>query len=134
MSEHAMPKTASPVLAGLAGRCPRCGKGRLFSGYLTLAPACPACGLDQSAADTGDGPAVFLILIVGVVVVAGALISEVAYQPPYWVHAIIWGPLAVILPLLLLRPAKGLMRAMQFQFAAREGELEQREDKGDGNR
>jgi len=105
----------SALLTGLMGRCPRCGRGRLFNGYLTLAKRCEACGLDMAFADSGDGPAVFLILIVGFIVVAAALITEVAFQPPYWVHAVLWAPLAIGLPLLLLRPAKGLMIALQFR-------------------
>lgn len=113
----------SAVLTGLLGRCPRCGRGRLFNGYLTLAERCEVCGLDMDFADSGDGPAVFLILIVGFIVVAAALITEVAYQPPYWVHAVLWGPLAIGLPLLLLRPTKGLMIALQFKHDAREVNL-----------
>jgi len=113
----------SALLTGLTGRCPRCGRGRLFSGYLTLAKRCEACGLDMAFADSGDGPAVFLILIVGFITVAAALITEVAYQPPYWVHALLWAPLAIGLPLVLLRPAKGLMIALQFKHDARETHL-----------
>lgn len=108
---------------GLAGRCPRCGEGKLFSGYLTLAPGCRACGLDYGFADSGDGPAVFIILIVGFLIVGGALVTEVAFQPPYWLHALIWLPLVILLPLLLLRPAKGLMVALQYKHKAEEGRV-----------
>jgi len=113
----------STFLTALMARCPRCGRGRLFNGYLTLVKRCDVCGLDMAFADSGDGPAVFLILIVGFVVVAAALVTEVTYQPPYWVHAMLWGPLAVGLPLILLRPAKALMIALQFKHDARETHL-----------
>lgn len=113
----------SAFLTGITSRCPRCGRGRLFNGYLTVAKRCENCGLDLDFADSGDGPAVFLILIVGFIVVAAALFTEVAYQPPYWVHAVLWLPLAVGLPLLLLRPAKGLLIALQFKHDARETRL-----------
>lgn len=105
----------SPVSTGLRGVCPRCGQGRLFDGFLRLGKQCNSCDLDYEFADTGDGPAVFIILIVGFLIVGGALVTEVTYQPPYWLHAVIWFPLIILLPLLLLRPAKGLMTAIQFR-------------------
>jgi uncharacterized protein (DUF983 family) len=111
---------ANPVLAGLACRCPRCGKGPLFAGFLTVRPACEACGLDLRAADSGDGPAVFIILIVGAVVSAMALIIEFRYQPPIWLHLVLWLPLTAILGLGLMRPFKSLLIALQFHFQARE--------------
>jgi uncharacterized protein (DUF983 family) len=114
----------SPYLTGLSGRCPSCGKGRLFAGFLTLAPRCEACGLDYSFADAGDGPAVFVILIAGFVVVASALIVEVVYQPPFWVHAALWGPLIVLVTLLPLRLIKGLLITLQFHHKAAEGRLD----------
>lgn len=113
----------SPVSAGIRGRCPRCGNGRLFKGYLTPAERCSACDLDFAFADSGDGPAVFIILIVGFIVVGLALWVEVAYQPDYWVHAVLWLPLGIILPLLLLRPAKGILLCQQYARQAREGKL-----------
>ena len=81
-------------------RCPRCGKGKLFDGFLTLAPRCEACGLDYSFVDAGDGPAVFVMFIAGFIVVGSALVVEVMYEPPYWVHAVLW------LPLILLHDAR----------------------------
>ena len=110
----------NPVLAGLACRCPRCAKGRLFSGFLKVAPRCNSCGLDLAAADSGDGPAVFIILIVGVIICFGALFTEVAYSPPVWVNLGIWLPAAAILTLGLVRPFKGVMLAMQFHHRASE--------------
>jgi uncharacterized protein (DUF983 family) len=112
-----------PVGRGIAGRCPRCGKGKLFSGFLTLAPRCEHCGLDYSFADSGDGPAVFVILIAGFIVVGAALVVEIVYEPPYWVHAVLWGPLILITTLWPLRALKGLMIALQYHHKAAEGRL-----------
>ena len=117
------PSLASTLAAGLAGRCPACGRGKLFSGYLALAPRCDVCGLDYSFAEAGDGPAVFVILVTGFIVVGAALFVEMAYAPPYWLHALIWGPLAILLPLLLLRSFKGVLIALQYKHKAEEGRL-----------
>jgi len=105
---------ANPYLAGLAGRCPNCGDGPLFDGFLKVAPACEACGFDLARADSGDGPAVFVILIAGFIAAFGVLITEIAVRPPIWVHLVVWLPIAAILCLGLLRPVKGLMIAAQF--------------------
>jgi uncharacterized protein (DUF983 family) len=117
-----------PIGRGLRGRCPRCGEGHLFQGFLTLRPRCEKCGLDYGFADAGDGPAVFVILIGGFIVVFAALITEIVYSPPYWVHAALWLPLILILTLGPLRPMKGLMIALQYHHRAREGRLERRGD------
>src|SRR6201988_717720 len=96
MSDETLPTVTESALRGLACRCPRCGKGKLYAGFLTLRPSCAACGLDFSFMDSGDGPAVFVIMIAGAIVVTAALITEVKYQPPFWVHAVLWlalGPL-----------------------------------------
>jgi uncharacterized protein (DUF983 family) len=114
----------SPFRAGLACRCPRCGKGRLFEGFLNVRPRCDACGLDYGFADAGDGPAVFVILLAGFVVVGSALVVEVIYQPPLWLHAAIWGPLILATTLLPLRLLKGLMIALQYHHKAAEGRIE----------
>ena len=111
------------IWSGLTGRCPSCHEGKLFAGYLTLAPRCEACGLDYSFADSGDGPAVFVILITGFIVVGLALVAEILYKPPYWAHALLWGSLAIILPMLLLRSFKGVLIALQFRHKAEEGKL-----------
>lgn len=113
-----------PVKAGLAGSCPRCGEGRLFAGFLNVAPRCSNCGLDYSFADSGDGPAVFVILIIGFIVVGLALWLEVSYGPPLWVHFLLWIPLIVVLSLAALRLAKGLMIALQYRNKAAEGRLD----------
>lgn len=113
----------SPVSTGVAGRCPLCGQGKLFDGYLTTAKACKACGLDYAAFDSGDGPAVIIILLVGFIVMGAALMVEVAYEPPYWVHALLWLPPIIILPLASLRPMKGVFLAGQYRSNASEGRL-----------
>jgi len=119
--------SVSPVSAGLAGRCPRCGEGRLFDGFLKVAGGCRSCGLDYAFIDTGDGPAVFVILIAGFLVVVAALVVEVKYAPPFWLHAALWGPLILAVTLLPLRLLKGLLIALQFHHKAAEGRLGPRE-------
>ena len=115
-------RSLAPLRTGLACRCPRCGKGKLFQGFLNLRPRCEACGLDFDFAEAGDGPAVFIILIAGFVVVAAALIVEFKYGPPFWVHAVLWLPLIFATTLLPLRPMKGLMIALQYHHKAAEGQ------------
>jgi len=123
MTKHDTPSLGQTLAAGLAGRCPACGRGKMFSGYLTVAPRCTVCGLDYGFAEAGDGPAVFVILVTGFIVVGAALLVEVVYAPPYWLHALIWGPLAILLPLLLLRSFKGVLIALQYKHKAQEGQL-----------
>jgi uncharacterized protein (DUF983 family) len=122
-TRHEPPSFGSTLWAGIVGRCPACGHGKLFDGYLTLAPCCRTCGLDYHFADAGDGPAVFVILVTGFIVVGAALLVEIWYSPPYWLHAVLWGSLAILLPLLLLRSFKGVLIALQFRHKAEEGKL-----------
>jgi uncharacterized protein (DUF983 family) len=112
----------SPLKTGLAGSCPRCGRGKLFDGYLTVAPRCNSCGLSYAFADGGDGAAWFVMLFVCIVGVGSILGVEVAYSPPFWVHALIAVPLLIILPMLLLRPVKGVLLCQQWKTGAREGQ------------
>ena len=112
--------TPNPLLSGAAGRCPNCGEGHLFEGFLKVSPSCEACGFDLAAADSGDGPAVFVILIGGFLVAFGALFTEALFHPPVWVTAIIWLPMTLIVCLVLLRPFKGVMLAAQFMNRAAE--------------
>jgi len=112
------------IVAGLTCACPRCGRGKLFAGFLSLRPRCDACGLDYAFADSGDGPAVFIVLLGGAIVVAAALITEVEFHPPYWLHAALWLPLILIVTLGPLRSMKGLMIALQFHHKAAEGRLQ----------
>ena len=123
---HAAPAGVSPFLAGLTCRCPRCGKGALFTGPLSLAlrERCDGCGLEYRFVDTGDGPAVFAILILGFVILGGALILEFRVGPPWWVHVLVWGPLTLLVALGLLRPLKATLTALQYANKAEEGRLE----------
>src|SRR5438094_10507349 len=102
----------SVAWAALACRCPRCGEGRLFSGLLTVRPACLACGLDLSAQDAGDGPAVFVIFLLGLIVVGLAAIVEIKFAPPIWLHMLLWTPLILVGAILLLRPFKAGLIAL----------------------
>ena len=111
----------SPVSTGVAGKCPRCGMGRLFDGYLAVAKGCSSCGWSSEFADGGDGAAWFVMLFVCVAGVGSILGVEVAYSPSYWVHALIAIPVLTILPLLLLRPVKGVLLNQQWKTGAREG-------------
>jgi uncharacterized protein (DUF983 family) len=120
--EHAH---VSPFIAGLTGKCPRCGEGHLFSGLLKIAPSCDKCGLDYSFADAGDAPAIIVMTVAGFVVLGATLLVEIFYQPPYWVHAVVAIPLAVVFCVLLLRPTKSLMIALQYFNKAEEGRPEQ---------
>jgi len=121
MTEKTIDTLWGSVLAGLSCRCPRCGSGKLFQGFLTLRPRCEVCGLDYGFADSGDGPAVFIMLLAGFIVVGAALTTEVLYQPPFWVHAALWLPLILIVTLGPLRPMKGLLIALQYHHKAAEG-------------
>ena len=108
---------------GLRNCCPQCGEGRLFDGMLTPAKSCMNCDLDFGFIDSGDGPAVFVILIIGFLVTAMAMVLQTAFSPPIWVHMIIWTPVVVTLSIWGLRFSKGVMIALQFQTKAKEGEL-----------
>lgn len=105
----------SPVLTGLACRCPRCGRGRLFSGLLEVAERCDSCGLDLRNHDSGDGPAVFVIFALGIIVVPLALWVESAFQPPLWLHAVLWSIVILAGALILLRLFKGVLIALQYK-------------------
>jgi len=119
----------SPYVAGLACRCPRCGRGKLFAGFLTLRPNCEACGLDYAFTDVGDGAAIFVIMLSGAIVVTSALIVEVKYQPPFWLHAALWLPLVLATTLWPLRAIKSLLIALQYHHKAAPGRLIDREPK-----
>ena len=110
----------NPYLAGLIGRCPNCGQGRLFEGFIKVAARCETCGFDLSSADSGDGPVVFILLIVGMIVVFSMLIVEFTIHPPIWVHLVVWLPLTVVLSLGAMRPFKGVLIAAQFANKASE--------------
>lgn len=101
--------------AAFACRCPRCGEGRLFAGLLAVRPACPSCGLDFSAEDAGDGPQVFVIFFLGLIVVGLAALVELKFEPPIWVHVVVWTPLILGGAILLLRPLKAGLIALQYR-------------------
>jgi uncharacterized protein (DUF983 family) len=121
--DSALFSPVDPFKVGMAGCCPRCGQGKLFDGLLSLKPRCAACGLDYAFADAGDGPAVFVILIVGFIVIGLVLWLQVNYAPPIWVHILLFGPLTIILSLLSLRWCKGILIALQYRNNASEGRL-----------
>ena len=123
VSKHTMP--VSPLFAGLLARCPRCGKGPLFKNVLELRERCTSCGLDYRFIDTGDGPAVFAIFILGFLVLGLALYVEFTYEPAVWVHALLWGALTPLIALVLLRFLKAGLIALQFKHKAEEGRLAQ---------
>jgi uncharacterized protein (DUF983 family) len=129
MPDETVPTVTESALRGLACKCPRCGEGKLFAGFLALRPNCEACGLDYAFIDAGDGPAVFIILFAGAIVVGAALIVEVKYQPPFWVHAALWLPLILAVTLWPLRAMKSLLIALQFHHKAAEGRLIQKTPK-----
>jgi uncharacterized protein (DUF983 family) len=105
----------SVTRAALLCRCPRCGEGPLFAGLLAVRPSCAACGLDLSAQDAGDGPAVFVIFFLGIIVVGLAAWVELKFGPPLWVHALLWTPLIVAGAIAMLRPLKAGLIALQFR-------------------
>jgi len=120
--EHDAPQT-SVLAAGLKARCPRCGEGALFRRGLVVRDTCERCGLSFAFADSGDGPAVFGILILGFVVLGGALILEFKVGPPVVVHALVWGLLTPLVAFFLLRVLKATLIALQFKHKAEEGRL-----------
>lgn len=113
--------------AGLIGRCPRCGEGHLFRGPFTLrlADRCDRCALNYAFADSGDGPAVFVIIILGFLLMGAALLVEFKFSPALWVHIVLWVPLAIVIGFGLLRPMKATLIALQYRNKAEEGRLEQ---------
>ncbi len=113
-----------PVKAGLSACCPRCGQGRLFDGLTKLKPRCSNCGLDYSFADSGDGPAIFVILLADLIVVGLAVWTEINYQPPIWLHFVLFGPMAIFVSLWLLRTIKALLIALQYKNSAAQGTID----------
>ncbi len=109
-----------PLRAALGCRCPRCGAGRLFRGYLTVVDHCDRCGLALAENDSGDGPAVFLIFIIGALAVPLALWIEATFTPPVWVHALTSGGFVLGLAAVLLRPAKAYVVALQYRHRPEE--------------
>lgn len=115
--------TPSPLQSGTTGLCPRCGAKSLFAGIIRFADRCPACGLEFAAFNVGDGPAAFLTLIIGAIVAGSAIAVELIFSPPFWVHALLWPPITLALILGSLRVAKGMLIALEYRNAAREGRI-----------
>ena len=116
--------TEPPVLdVALRGLCPRCGSKTLFDGLIRFALRCRLCALDFSAFNVGDGPAAFLTLIIGAIVTLLAILTELAFQPPVWVHLILWIPLTLALVLGALRISKAALLALEYRHRAREGRI-----------
>ena len=113
----------TPLRSGLLGLCPRCGAKTLFKGLAAFAPRCRACGLDYGAFNVGDGPAAFLVLIVGALVTGLAIAVELGASPPFWVHILLWVPLTALLVIGSLRVAKGVLLALEYAHRAREGQI-----------
>ena len=122
MEPRTWPKL-SPFQTGMRGRCPRCGEGKLFDGFLTLKPRCEACGLDYGFADPADGPAFFVMMFVCIPALSFALWLELAYEAPAWVHLVTTLPIVLLTCIPPLRPLKGWLVASQFFFKAEEGRL-----------
>ena len=128
MPETATNKAPTPpktplVRAALEARCPRCENAPLYDGWVKLAPRCRACGLDYGQFNVGDGPAAFLILIVGGLVTAMALILQVSASPPFWVHIILWVPITTALVIFCLRASKAALLILEYRNKAREGRI-----------
>ena len=121
-----------PIISGLTCRCPRCGKGKLFSGFLKMAPSCEACGLDFSFADPADGPAFFVMTAIGMIVIAVFTWVEVVYHPPMWVHMVTVFPALIIGCLGALRPVKAWLVASQFFHKAEEARFSSLGGHGEG--
>lgn len=114
----------SPYTTGWRGRCPRCGEGRMFHGFLDVREKCENCGLDYKFADAGDGPAVFVTLIGGFVLLGMALYVQMVFSPPVWLLMLIFAPVTLGVCIGMLRPLKGLLIALQYRNKAEQGWLE----------
>lgn len=112
----------SPIASAVKGECPRCGARTLFRSWVGFADRCRACGLDYSSFNVGDGPAAFLIFIVGTITVVGALVLDGALSPPWWVH-LIWIPVAAALTIGGLRLSKAWLLGQEYRHRAREGRI-----------
>ena len=108
------------VQVALYGLCPQCGAKTLFVGPARFAARCGACRLDYSAFNVGDGPAALLTLVIGALVIVLAMIVDVAFNPPFWIQALIWVPVTILLTIWSLRVAKAALLAAEYRNKARE--------------
>lgn len=111
--------------AALFGLCPRCSGRTLFDGVAKFAPRCRACGLDYTRFNVGDGPAAFLTLIIGAIVAGLAIWVQTAFEPPFWVHILLWVPLTSLAVVMGLRAGKAALLAIEYRRDAGEGRQEQ---------
>ena len=130
MTEPIFSQKGQPGLvpAALFGLCPDCGAKTLFSGPVQFSDRCDLCGLDYSAFNVGDGPAALLTMAIGALIIVAAINLEIAAHPPFWVHALIWVPVTVILVVLSLRFAKGALLIAEHRNKAKEGALAGKDD------
>lgn len=115
--------STSTLAAAFGARCPRCGKGRLFKNVLELRPVCESCGLDYKFIDTGDGPAIFVIFILGFLALGGAMILHLGYGMALWMTYVLIGIATPLVALGLLRLLKATLIALQYKHKAEEGRL-----------
>lgn len=108
----------------MRGLCPRCGNPTLFAGVARFAARCRACGLDFSSFNVGDGPAAFLTLLIGGLITGLALWLELAAEPPFWVHILLWLPLTTAAVIGSLRFAKAALLALEYRNRAAEGRVD----------
>lgn len=121
MSQQTSPSVLS---VSMTCRCPKCGQGPLFKQLLELREACSHCGMNYGFIDTGDGPAVFVIFLLGALILGGALYLEFTFGPPVWVHVLVWGLVTPLVAIVLLRFMKALLIALQYKHKAEEGRLD----------
>ena len=129
MSDISQPHESALQL-GIQGRCPRCGEGHIFKGYLSLAQECEVCELDYSFADPADGPAFFAMWIGSIPALVFGIWLETSLDAPLWVHFITTFPLILLGCLAVLRPAKGWLVCSQYKHKAEEVRFENSKDKG----
>jgi uncharacterized protein (DUF983 family) len=123
--EHTPESAPTIVAAALRGLCPRCGATGLFASAISFKKSCSACALDFESFNVGDGPAAFIILIIGAIVSIGAVALQLSAEPPFWVHILIWIPVTMILALLSLRAGKAALLSAEYRNQARQGKLDQ---------
>ena len=116
------------VPAALFGLCPDCGQKTLFAGAVNFSDKCNRCGLDYTAFNVGDGPAALLTMAIGALIIVAAINLEIAFHPPFWLHALIWVPVTAIMVVLSLRFAKGALLIAEHRNKAKEGQLANKDD------
>ncbi len=110
--------------AALFGLCPECGEKSLFASVSRFSDKCTKCGLDYGSYNVGDGPAAFLTMGIGAIIIILAIMLDIAVRPPFWVHVIIWVPVTAVLTILSLRMAKGMLLVTEHRRGAQEGRAE----------